>query len=337
MSTQLAVLHDSPVPKKGPSAQRGAVRLLMFLCLTLVTCVVTDHLIRRGLRTIKTSSFGVFNRIVDGQINADIIISGSSRALNNFDPRVIQRQTGRTTFNIGIDGSQTDMQLAVFKTYLRHNAKPSLLIHSLDSFAFVTSRSGVAVGQYLPYLDEDAIYQALSAVDANTWKARYVPLYGYAVDMGFTWWAGLRGLLGWNPREDRYSGFGPRHAHWTGEFDRYRQDRPNGVRFEIEPEGVRDFEELMALCKDRGIPVLLVYSPVYYEMQALEKNRDEIFTLFTEIAQRYDAALWDYSRSPISFRTEYFVNSQHLNAEGAAMFSADLAATLVGSELVDAK
>jgi hypothetical protein len=340
MTTQLAGRDDIPVSAKRPSARRAVVRLLMFLFLTLATFVVTNNLVDRGLRAIKTSSFGVFNGIVNGQINAAIIISGSSRALNNFDPRVIQGQTGLTTFNIGINGSQTDMQLAVFKTYLRHNAKPSLLIHSLDSFAFVTSRAegGVeAPGQYLPYLNEDDIYQALSAIDDNTWKARYLPLYGYAVDMNFTWLTGMGGLLSWNPLEDRYFGFSPRHAHWTSEFDRFRADRPDGIRFEIEPEGVRGFEELMGLCKDLGIRVLLVYSPVYYEMQALENNRNEIFRRFREIAQRYDAALWDYSRSPISFGKDYFVNSQHLNAEGAAAFSADFAAALAGSALVGAK
>jgi hypothetical protein len=315
------------------------IRILVFITLSLVSFAVTDHLVNSGLRRVKTSSFGVYNRLVNGQINADIVIGGSSRALNNVDPRVIQNMTGLSTFNIGINGSQTDMQVAVFKTYLRHNAKPTLLIHSLDSFTFVTSRGGVFFpGQYLPYLKEDAIYQALSAIDGDTWRARYLPLYGYAVqDMNFTWLTGVRGLLGWNPREDHYLGFEPRHGHWTDDFARFRDSRPDGIRFEIEPEGVRAFDEFMKLCRDLEIRVLLVYSPVYYEMQALENNRDEIFGRFNEIAQRYDAALLDYSRSPISFRKDYFVNSEHLNAEGAAAFSAELGTALAGSGLVEAR
>jgi hypothetical protein len=337
VSTQIDVRGAVTVAGKPRSARSAVSRLLLFLSLTVATFSVIDQLIDKGVRTIKTSSFGVFNRIIDGRINTAIIISGSSRALNNFDPRLIEGPTGLTAFNIGIDGSQTDMQLAVFDTYLRHNVKPSLLIQSLDSFAFVTSRSGVAEAQYVPYLNEQPIYRALSAVEVNTWKSRYVPLYGYATDLNFTWWAGVRGLLGWNPREDRYLGFGPRNAQWTGEFERFSRERRAGVRFEIEPEGVRVFEELMRLCKDQGIRVLLVYSPVYYEMQALETNREEIFRRFKDIAQRYDVPFWDYSRSPISFRKEYFVNSEHLNAKGAAVFSADLATALKRSGLVHAK
>ena len=107
-----------------------------------------------------------------------------------------------------------------------------------------------------------------------------------------------------------------------------------GVEFKIGPQGVRDFEELMRVCRDLGVPVLLVYSPVYYEMQELETNRDQIFERFKEIAQRYDAQLWDYRRSPISFRKDYFVNSEHLNADGAAVFSAEFGAKLAGSGLM---
>ena len=318
---------------------RGVTRLLVFLALCVAAMVLTNYVVDSGLRRLKTSSFGVFNRIVDGQINATIVISGSSRALNHYDPRVIRTVTGRTAYNIGINGSQTDMQVAVLKTYLNHNEKPSLVVHNLDSFAFVTSRGGIWFpGQYLPYLHEEPIYEALSSVDRDAWKWKYLPLYGYAVeDMSFTWLTGMRAVFGWNPREDRYFGFQPRDARWTDDFAHFVNSKRDGIQFSIEPEGLRDFEDLIALCKQRQIPVVLVYSPVYYEMQELEMNRDQIFRHFNEIAQRYDAPIWDYSGSPISRRRDYFVNSQHLNAAGAAAFSADFSADLTRSGLFEAR
>jgi len=329
----------SATSDKAPSPWTGLSRIAAFLLLIVAAMAATDYLIDSGLRRIKTSSFGVFNRIVNGDINAAILVSGSSRALNHFDPRVIQERTGKVTYNIGINGSQTDMQVAVFKTYLKHNVKPALLVQSLDSFTFVTSRDGIWFpAQYLPYLKEDAIYQALGTVDSHAWKAKHLPLYGYAVnDMNFTWVTGLAGRLGWNPREDRYLGFEPRKAQWSDDFARFKEGSHGTVRFKIEPEGVREFEELMALCKQMNIPVLLVYSPVYYEMQKIEVNRDEIFDRFKEIARRYDATLWDYSGSPLSLRRDYFVNSQHLNADGAAAFSADFGTALARSGLLEAK
>jgi hypothetical protein len=69
-------------------------------------------------------------------------------------------------------------------------------------------------------------------------------------------------------------------------------------------------------------------------MQALETNRREIFARFEELAARYGATLWDYSASTVSSRKEYFYNSQHLNAAGAAAFSDEFARALVASPLV---
>jgi hypothetical protein len=314
----------------------GALRIAGFTLLTVVMLFGVNGMIDHGLRRIDTSSFGVFNRMVQGRIDADILISGSSRALNHFDPRVISDITGRTSFNIGVNGSQTDMQAAVFETYLRHNQAPAVLVQSLDSFTFVTSRHGLWFpAQYFPYLDEPPLYDALRHINPEVWKSRYIPLYGYAAeDLNFTWWLGLRGLFGWNPPEDRFEGFQPRYASWSEDFDRFRRLNPNGVHFDIEPDGIRALEELLRLAREHGSRVVLVYSPVYTEMQRLEQNRDEVFDLFRTIGARYGADLWDYSDSPISSRRDYFVNSEHLNAAGAQAFSHDLASRLAQSTAV---
>ena len=308
----------------------GGSRLMLFLVVVLVAAAFADAAIKAGLRRMDTSVFGDFNRMVDGKINAAILITGSSRAASHFDTREIARQTDANVWNLGIDGSHTDMQLAVLRTYLQHNASPRLLIHNLDSFTFVTSRDGVYVREiYVPYLDQAPIYDTLRAFDPGWWKARYLPLYGYAIDnTRFTWLIGLRALSGWNPKDLRYAGFDPRYTAWNEDFDRFKRANPHGVTFPIEPAAVRDLEQLIREATTHGSRVLLVYSPVYYEMQMLERGRGTLFRQFQQIADRSGAELWDYSDSPISRRRELFYNSQHLNAEGARLFSADLAGRL---------
>ncbi len=199
----------------------------------------------------------------------------------------------------------------------------------------MTSHKGLYfAAQYIPYLNEPALYDALVSIDPDMWKARRLPLYGYAVhDMSFTWWLGLRGLAGWNPPEDRYLGFQPRYAAWSGEFSDFKDHQQRGVTFDIEPQGVKDLEALLELSRAQGIPVLLVYSPVYTEMQALETNRAAIFERFRTIAARYGVPLWDYSSSSLSQSHDNFVNSQHLNASGAARFSQQFADDLAASTL----
>jgi hypothetical protein len=308
------------------SLRKAVLRLVGFCAIIILAACVVNRMVTTGLRNIKTSAFGALNQVMEGKVNADVVITGSSRALAHYDPRVIEAITGRTAFNLGRNGSQTDMQVAFLKAYLDHNRQPQIVIHNLDAFSFVTTREVFNQVEYTPYLYDRELYDALWKIDPNIWKSRDVPLYGYVVeDMNFSWVLGLKGLFGWSPREDYALGFNPRRKQWSEDFDRFKADRPSGISFEIEPAGVRSIEDLIDLCQRRGIQLIFVYSPEYGGMQAMTANRREIFHQFHELSDRHDVPLWDYSNWKYANDREYFQNSQHLNADGAAVFSEDLA------------
>ena len=94
------------------SPLRASGRILSVFVLVGLLAVALDAGIDTGLRRIKTSEFGIWNSIVGGTINAEILITGSSRALTHYDARILQERLGRSAYNIGLNGSQTDMQVA---------------------------------------------------------------------------------------------------------------------------------------------------------------------------------------------------------------------------------
>jgi len=304
-------------------------RIVCFCGLIAVLVFGLDATITSGLRQIKTSQYGAMNQMMQGKVNAQIVITGSSRAVSHYDPRIIQTLAGRSAFNVGRNGSQTDMQVAVLKAYLEHNRKPDIVVHNLDAFTFVTTREVYNPAQYVPYLYDEELYRPLRQINRDTWKSRYVPLYGYVVDdMNLSWIAGLKGFFGWSPREDFFLGFNPRSKKWTDEFQRFKEQNPDGVSWGIEPAGIQNVEDLMQLCQRREIQLIFVYSPEYAEMQRLTKNRAEIFKHFHDLAAHFNVPIWDYSDWEFAGDTNYFTNSQHLNAEGAKVFSEDVASRL---------
>ena len=304
-------------------------RLILFFGMMIVLTFMMNYAVSSGLRRIRTSSFGAWNELMQGRINADIIISGSSRATYHYDPRTIEASTGLTAFNIGRVGTQTDVQLAVLKAYLEHNRKPKLVIHNLDAFSFVMSREIYDPALYVPYVDDKELYGPLIEIDPNFAKSRYLPLYGYVVeDMNFTWVSGLKALIGSYPKQDFFLGFSPRHEEWTDDFSKFKAGNPHGVSFAIEPAGVRALEELIDVCQKNGIPLVFVYSPEYRGMQEMTKNRAEIFAEFHTLAHEHHVPLWDYSEWTYDGDKQFFYNSQHLNAKGAALFSDDVASRL---------
>jgi hypothetical protein len=326
-----AVPAVGTTPDEDSSSESWMVwrRLVCFIAILGSFAFALNGLITVGLWHVKTGQYGVSNRIMRGEINTEIVINGSSRALSSFDPRIIQATTGLGAYNIGRNGSQTDMQLAVLKAYLEHNRKPKIVIQSLDGFSFEATREVYNPAQYVPYLDDDALWKPLRQINPGIWKSRYVPLYGYVVDdMTMPWVLGLGELLGWSQREDYFLGFNPRPLKWTGEFKSFRAANPRGVDWPIDPEGRQSLEELVRVCRTNGVQLIFVYAPEYSEMQALTRNRNEVFKGFHELAEEYDVPIWDYSDWRFGADTEYFQNSQHLNEDGAKVFSADLAARL---------
>lgn len=323
------LLSAKPRLPEAGSPAGALLKLGGFFLLLILVCVATDHAIDGGLRRIRTSRFGGWNRVMQGEVNAQLVISGSSRAASHYDPRILRQRTGLTAFNIGRNGTQTDLQFAVLKAYLAHNRKPEVVIHNLDAFSFVTSREVYDSVLYVPYLNDDGLYRDLSRMQPELWRSRYIPLYGYVVaDMSFSWLRGLGAWLGIMPREDFVDGFDPRAKAWTDEFRHFHAANPDGVRWEIEKKGIALLEEMAALCRQRGIKFVLVYSPEYIEMQKMTRNREEIFRRFREIASREQCLFLDFSSWRNSGDTRYFTNSQHLNAEGASRFSNDLALAL---------
>lgn len=307
----------------------GILRILTFVALFALTATAFHFWINHGLRSIRTSGVGAFNRAMAGEVNAQIVISGSSRALVHYDPRIIERVTGKTAYNLGRNGSHTDMQVAVLKAYLRHNRKPELVIHNLDLHSFVPTEQLYDPAQYLPYLREPDLYEAVHRIHSDAWKWRYLPLYGYAVeDMRFTWMHGIAATLGVHPREDHFQGFNPREQKWTGDFEQFKRQNSGGFRIAITAAGEKALQELATTCAQHGVRIVFVYAPEYGEVQELTANRREIMERFERVARDAGADFWDYSASSFVRQRELFYNSQHLNRLGAEVFSSDLSQRL---------
>jgi hypothetical protein len=231
--------ENAPQPRSPASSRRtnkGLFKIVSFFLLVALLATGLNALINHGLRRITVSKFGSLNRVVDGKVNADIVISGSSRALCHYDPRILEKATGLSAYNIGMNASQIDLESAILKTYLKHNAKPKLVIQNLDLFSFETTEKGSVYdpGYFLPYLKEKDIYNFLHNIDPNVWKWKYIPLYGYAVeDMRFTWVWGFLGCIGINGHEDYFQGYNPRYGRWTSELANIRYGITNRVSYRI--------------------------------------------------------------------------------------------------------
>jgi hypothetical protein len=310
---------------------KGVIKIVGFFAIVIALAFGVHAAITTGLKRMNTSRMGAFNRAMQGKVNADIVISGSSRAYVHYDPRIIREITGRSTFNLARDGSHTDVQLAALKAYLQSNRKPLLVIQNLDMHSLVLTPPHEILEpfQYVPYLANNAIYEGLHSINPDVWKWKYIPLYCYVVeDVNFGWAIGLKSFFGYTGREDHFDGYLPADRTWTTEFDRFKAMHPNGVGFDADPRGIAKLQELITLCRTQDIKLKLVYSPQYVEMLDLVTNKAQIFAEYRKIAEVNKIEFLDYTGESYCADRYYFYNSQHLNKKGAERFSRDLALRL---------
>lgn len=312
--------------------RRALLRIAAFALFAALIAALVHTTIRHGLRRVATGGFGATNRIVQGRAPAELVITGSSRALVHYDPRILSAATGLSAFNLGRNGSHTALQLALLRTHLRHNPAPRLVVHNLDLHSLATPTEIHDPGQYLPYLEEPEIYAEVRAVHPTAWAWRHLPLYGHAVaDPRLHWMEGLARLTGLERPETLIAGFEPRPWSWTGEFDRFAAKASSGYEVARDDRGRDQLAALLQLCRERGIGVVLVFSPEYAAVRPLQLNRTAILAEISALAAAARVPLWDFSDSPLCADRRFFYNSQHLNAAGAEAFSRELAHRLVST------
>ena len=87
-------------------------KVIFHITLFLLTCWGVQAIVFSGIKKVKTEDFGVWNKIDKGEINSEIVFAGSSRCWLHFAPNEISKITGRSCYNIGLDGSTPNLQQA---------------------------------------------------------------------------------------------------------------------------------------------------------------------------------------------------------------------------------
>ncbi|TLM59850.1 MAG: hypothetical protein FDZ69_14100 [Deltaproteobacteria bacterium] len=307
--------------------KRLLVNILLVAGLVLTASYAVDGFLLEGLRRSSKNKFGKMNDIVAGRINAEILFSGSSRTIYHFDPKPIAETTGASVYNIGLSGAQAKVQLALLKTYLEHNRQPGIIVQGLDLISLFDKQDVFNPELFVPYLREEELFRPLAALDKAYYRYRYLPMYAFAVHQELKSLA-VNGWLGREGRQTLDRGYQGQDKVWTDDFETFRAQHPGGYVQPYDAALLTVFQEIVDICRTRGIRLVFVYTPEFVEMQSFTVNRREIITLLRDFAARNRVEFIDYSDSEMCRNRSLFYNSQHLNRRGADILSRDIAARL---------
>ncbi len=301
---------------------------IIFGCiLTAILCLL-GHITDSGLRKSEVDNFSEWNDIYKGIINADMIIAGSSRAWVHVSPFILDSTLHLNSYNLGLDGHNFQTQYVRHKFYEKYNTRPATIIYCIDLFTLSPDNELFMPEQFAPYLHDSIIregiknHQGFSTIDFFNPFTKYLFNYRH-IAIGFLEFFDVKHF-----KSEKYKGFKAKDKKWDNSFERAKMNRPNGWTVPMDQKLISAFESYLRECKQKGIKVILVYTPEYVEGQKLIKNRHEIIAMYQKLSKSHGIPFFDYSGDKICGSKHYFYNSQHLNRQGAELFSVQLASDL---------
>ena len=294
--------------------------ILIFVLPAGLVLLIADYMFSSVAKHSNEYAIESWYDLMEGNIEADVIIMGSSRAWVQYDPLILDSILGINSYNLGIDARKHYSQIKKYNLFKKRNKKPRLIIQNIDILDFNAIIRGINKHQFFPYFwDIDMRREFINNEVFNAGE-KYLPMYRF---INFSSHNDISIFLpsGSNCLTKGYRGD---TATWDGTALKKRKS----IRFLPNDTVLHMFDEYLAETRADGIKVIFVYAPIYIgatrKMIDYKKMRDT----YQAFANKYGIPILDYTHMYICYDTAYFYNALHMNKRGSELFSDSLASDI---------
>ena len=306
--------------------KRFVIDIIGFAAIIMLLAFVADCIISKGLKLTERSHFYSMNVLMNQKMDADVVVLGNSRAVCSYNPYILDTVLGVNSRNFGVSAQPFGVSYLRWQLYHRNNKNPKLLIVNADFRELRMVSRGFEKEQYYPYM-KDTLVKPYLDLYGFTWAEKHIPMYRYRGDYKLMA-IGIGEVL--HIRHDRkgnyYKGFANENMKWDGRNLDYVL-RKNKIKGECEPKAVELLEHFLQETKDEGIPVVLVYAPLYKRLKDNLKQ-EATMAVYRDLSRKYAVPLLDFSEMEFSSDSSFFMNGHHVNRKGANVFSYKLAQSI---------
>lgn len=285
--------------------------VLSFVVLDFVGGLVCDKLYHDAKYSLFARQNYVLNESAD-----DIIILGSSRASHHYIPSILTDSLGLSCFNAGSDGMCIYYHYGLLSAMIERGHKPKMVIYEvmptdIQKSMGATFTLEAALDRFAPHYGEFASIDSLFAMQGLKEHLKlYCKLYRYnsqmvqLINCRFLPKAECRG---YERLDGVVSGCDNIESNYNAD---------------IEEQKLEYFDKLISLVKENNIELVMVYSPIYGKYSSKGINKAKIIT------KNKNIAFVDLSAESEMIAARYFRDTEHLNHQGAILFTQKLAKIL---------
>lgn len=288
-------------------------RLLFTIGLVLITVFILDFSIGKILRYFYFRQIaGEDHRTTYSmeKTKADILVFGSSRAVHHYVPEVFEDSMNLSFYNTGRGGQFIFYQTAVLKSVLKRYTPKLIILDFMGTFEQGRDYYD-RMSCLLPYYDNHPEIRELIELRSPYEEIKLVSEI-YPFNSQFLTIA-IGNLEINKKRKPDQKGYVPLINELTENMDSLETKSI----YEIDSIKVRVVREFLKACKSAGIPLVVVFSPVYYLY-----DKDYSISICREICQNEKVPFYDFSKDPLFlYKKKLFGDILHVNHQGAILFS----------------
>lgn len=295
--------------------KKFCIKICLFLVLTYSVSLIIDI----GISKIAQprGEFSSWKDLYDNNINADLLVFGSSRAMNQFNIQIIEDSLNISAYNLGLSSARIEMSLLRLIEHLRVcSKKPTYVTLEIDWLTIDNERFLYTPWQIFPYMFLNRNMYKYTHHFKGYYTHFYVmPLARYGKY--------LTEII--KNRERTYSS---NETNWVKGYVAIKRiwNERSGLgtkEVSIYHEEIQYLLEFVNICKSHQIKLNFVYAPEYLKATKIVKNRDMLIDCIRKIADNNNIPFNDISKPYFNSDTTYFFDWRHLNYLGADKFTSE--------------
>lgn len=252
--------------------------------------------------------------VLEGQMNKDIIIFGSSVGAGNILAGDIEKEQNLKTYNLSYHGSDVVFHQFLLETLLKFNKAPKRVLLVIDNpFYFQEDALTFRADVLRPLAQHSFINNVLIEKEKQPYYSKFLYLGRLDKDM-----LGLKKKA--TNKNNPLDSFGSQPLLNLDKHPSSIEKTKNVYSLEDEDTAkVKAFNDIQNLCKDNSIELLCVFPPSYRTHNTVFIKRFK--TLMD--AKVSKVFVYDTSNEAYLNPSSYYDNA-HLNVNGAKIFTSEL-------------
>jgi len=266
------------------------------------------------------------------EYSLDLLFSGSSHAMESFDPEIFNERLNVKSFNLGTAAQKPETGYYILQQVLK-NQQPKLVIFEAYWAVMGEDYYPKQAVENAEFIRDKALRRALLD-DALNFRDKILfnfKSHWYRGEIA-TFWNLLKNGTASNPhRYYKKDGYVYSDTVFDTTELRYYLEKTGKITLEklntAKGSQVYYLKKSIELCQERGIEVLIVTAPLTPLYMSYVDNYDEIHDVIQQIADKYGVEYLDYNiineREKL-FDNENFRDRSHLNYSGVQILNGHL-------------